>query len=53
VIVLSPWDPTDNERRALAGASAFFQKPADNHDFLAAIRHALGKATALSTFPNT
>lgn len=54
VIVLSAWDPTDNEKRALdAGALAFFQKPADNHDFLAAIRHALGETTALSTFLNT
>jgi DNA-binding response OmpR family regulator len=54
VIVLSAWDPTDNEKRALdAGAVAFFQKPADNHEFLAAIRHALGETTALSTFLNT
>jgi DNA-binding response OmpR family regulator len=54
VIVLSAWDPIDNEKRALdAGAVAFFQKPADNHDFLAAIRHALGETTALSTFLNT
>src|ERR1700726_3415097 len=38
VIVLSAWDPTDNKKRALdAGAVAFFQKPADNHDFLVAI----------------
>jgi DNA-binding response OmpR family regulator len=54
VIVLSAWDPTDNGQRALdAGAVAFFQKPADNHDFLAAIRQALGETTALSTFLNT
>jgi two-component system KDP operon response regulator KdpE len=54
VIVLSARDPTHNEKRALdAGALAFFQKPADNHDFLAAIRHALGETTALSTFLNT
>lgn len=54
VIVLSAWDPTSNEKRALdAGAVAFFQKPADNHDFLAAIRQALGETTALSTFLNT
>jgi DNA-binding response OmpR family regulator len=54
VIVLSAWDPTDNEKCALdAGAVAFFQKPADNHDFLAAIRQALGETTALSAFLNT
>jgi DNA-binding NarL/FixJ family response regulator len=54
VIVLSAWDPTDNEKRALdASALAFFQKPADNHDVLAAIRHAMGETTALSTFLNT
>jgi two-component system KDP operon response regulator KdpE len=54
VIVLSAADPTVNEKRALdAGAVAFFQKPADNHDFLAAIRRALGETTALSTFLNT
>ena len=54
VIVLSARDPADNEKRALdAGAVAFFQKPAHNHDFLAAIRHALGDTTALSTFLNT
>jgi DNA-binding response OmpR family regulator len=54
VIVLSAWNPTANEKCALdAGAVAFFQKPADNHDFLAAIRHALGETTALSAFLNT
>jgi DNA-binding response OmpR family regulator len=54
VIVLSSWDPTSNEKHALdAGAVAFFQKPADNHDFLAAIRQALGETTALSTFLST
>jgi DNA-binding response OmpR family regulator len=54
VIVLSAWDPTDNKKRAMdSGAVAFFQKPADNHDFLVAIRHAQGETTALSTFLNT
>ena len=54
VIVLSARDPADNEKRALdAGAVAFFQKPPDNHEFLSAIRHALGETVALSTFLKT
>jgi DNA-binding response OmpR family regulator len=54
VIVLSAWDPTDNKKRALdAGAVAFFQKPPDNHEFLAAIRHALGESIAQATFLKT
>jgi DNA-binding response OmpR family regulator len=54
VIVLSARDPADNEKRALdAGAVAFFQKPPDNHEFLSAIRHALGETIALSTFLKT
>jgi len=54
VIVLSARDPTANKKRALeAGAIAFFQKPADNHEFLTAIRHALGETIALSTFLQT
>jgi len=54
VIVLSARDPTGNKKRALeAGAIAFFQKPADNHEFLTAIRHALGETIALSTFLQT
>jgi DNA-binding response OmpR family regulator len=54
VIVLSARDPTDNKKRALdAGAVAFFQKPPDNHEFLGAIRHALGETVALSTFLKT
>jgi DNA-binding response OmpR family regulator len=54
VIVLSARDPTDNKKRALdAGAVAFFQKPPDNHEFLGAIRHALGETMALSTFLKT
>jgi DNA-binding response OmpR family regulator len=54
VIVLSARDPTGNKKRALeAGAVAFFQKPADNHEFLTAIRHALGETVALSTFLRT
>ena len=54
VIVLSAADPADNMRRALdAGAVAFFQKPPENHEFLAAIRQALGETAALSTFLKT
>jgi two-component system KDP operon response regulator KdpE len=54
VIVLSAWDPADNRKRALdAGAVAFFQKPPDNHEFLAAVRHALGESIAQSTFLKT
>jgi two-component system KDP operon response regulator KdpE len=51
VIVLSARDPQANEERALkAGASAFFQKPADNDELLNLIRVSLapgpGQATA-------
>jgi len=54
VIVLSARDPTDNKKRALdAGALAFFQKPPDNHEFLTAIRQALGETIALSAFLKT
>jgi DNA-binding response OmpR family regulator len=54
VIVLSARDPGDNKRRALdAGAAAYFQKPPDNHEFLMAIRRALGETIALSTFLKT
>jgi DNA-binding response OmpR family regulator len=54
VIVLSARDPEDNRRRSLeGGAVAFFQKPPDNHEFLNAIRHALGETIALSSFLKT
>jgi DNA-binding response OmpR family regulator len=54
VIVLSARDPADNRRRALdAGAAAYFQKPPNNHEFLMAIRRALGETVALSTFLKT
>jgi two-component system KDP operon response regulator KdpE len=47
VIVLSARDPQMNEERALkAGASAFFQKPADNDELLNTIRVSLGPGTA-------
>jgi DNA-binding response OmpR family regulator len=45
VIVVSARDPAGNKDRALsAGAAAFFQKPVDNGQLLAAIRHSLGEA---------
>ena len=54
VIVLSARDPADNKKRALdAGAVAFFQKPPDNHEFLTAVRQAVGETIALSTFLKT
>jgi DNA-binding response OmpR family regulator len=54
VIVLSARDPADNEKRALdAGAAAYFQKPPDNHEFLMAVRRAMGETVALSTFLKT
>jgi DNA-binding response OmpR family regulator len=54
VIVLSARDPRDNKRRALnGGAVAYFQKPPDNHELLAAIRQALGETVALSNFLKT
>jgi DNA-binding response OmpR family regulator len=54
VIVLSARDPADNEKRALmAGAVAYFQKPPDIHEFLTAIRQAMGEPTALATFLKT
>jgi DNA-binding response OmpR family regulator len=44
VIVLSARDPADNKKRALdGGAVAFFQKPPDNHEFLAAISASFGR----------
>jgi DNA-binding response OmpR family regulator len=54
VIVLSARDPVGNRKRSLdAGAVAFFQKPPDNHEFLNAIRQALGETIALSAFLKT
>ena len=47
VIVLSASDPQSNEERALkAGATAFFQKPADNDELMNVIRDSLGPANA-------
>ena len=45
VIVLTARDPQSNRDRILkAGATAFFQKPADNADLLDAIHAALGSS---------
>jgi DNA-binding response OmpR family regulator len=45
VIVVSARDPAGNKDRALsAGAAAFFQKPVDNGQLMAAIRLSLGEA---------
>jgi DNA-binding response OmpR family regulator len=47
VIVLSARDPQTNEERALkAGATAFFQKPADNDELMNVIRVSLGSGKA-------
>ena len=47
VIVLSARDPGEAQDAVLEmGADAFFQKPADNDQLLAAIRHALGEDEA-------
>ena len=44
VIVISARDPHPNRERALkAGAQAFLQKPVDDAELLAVIRHALGE----------
>ena len=54
VIVLSARDPAQNKQRALEErAVAFFQKPPDNHEFLGAIRLALGETAALTNFLHT
>jgi two-component system KDP operon response regulator KdpE len=50
VIILTARDPQYTKERALkAGATAFFQKPADNEELLAAIRSALQAATPHTT----
>ena len=46
VIVLTARDPLGNEERSLdAGATAFFQKPADNNELLEVIRASLQSAS--------
>ena len=53
VIVLSARDPQNNEQRALkAGASAFFQKPADNDELLNVIRASLGSGSTAAVLPS-
>jgi two-component system KDP operon response regulator KdpE len=50
VIVLTARDPQGSERRALqAGASAFFQKPADNAELLDVIRATLSQSATGGT----
>lgn len=50
VIVLTARDPQSNELRSLdSGASAFFQKPADNNELLQVIRASLRSASAWGT----
>jgi two-component system KDP operon response regulator KdpE len=50
VIVLSARDPETNEERALiAGATAYFQKPADNDELLQAIRVSLPPSATAQT----
>src|ERR1041385_7387164 len=45
VIVLTARDPQSSEERSLqSGATAFFQKPADNAELLSVIRASLSKA---------
>jgi len=53
VIVLTARDPQANEDRSLqAGAAAFFQKPADNHELLEVIQATLRNASAASSLPS-
>jgi DNA-binding response OmpR family regulator len=53
VIVLTARDPQSSERQALqAGATAFFQKPADNAELLEVIRASLSHAGKGSTLPS-
>ncbi|HET7893520.1 MAG TPA: response regulator [Candidatus Sulfotelmatobacter sp.] len=53
VIVLTARDPQSSERRALqAGASAFFQKPADNAELLDVIRATLPGSTTGASLPS-
>jgi DNA-binding response OmpR family regulator len=45
IIVVTAWDPMKAKKRSLdAGAVAFFQKPAQFPELLAAIRNALGES---------
>jgi DNA-binding response OmpR family regulator len=53
VVVLTARDPQNNEQRALqAGATAFFQKPADNMELLDVIRASLSQAVGSKSLPS-
>jgi DNA-binding response OmpR family regulator len=53
VIVLTARDPQANERRVLrAGATAFFQKPADNAELMDMIRATLTEVPASPALPS-
>jgi DNA-binding response OmpR family regulator len=53
VIVLTARDPQSNQEKTLqAGATAFFQKPADNGELLAVIRATLGVASRKMALPS-
>jgi DNA-binding response OmpR family regulator len=53
VIVLTARDPQFNEQKTLrAGATAFFQKPADNRELLDVIRATLPNTWTGSTLPS-
>jgi len=53
VIVLTARDPQSSERRALmAGAAAFFQKPADSAELLEVIRATLPKTATGTVLPS-
>ena len=53
VVVLTARDPQSSEQRAhMAGAVAFFQKPADNGELLSVIRTVLAQASAGTALPS-
>ena len=53
VIVLTARDTQSSERLALhSGASAFFQKPADNTELLNVIRATLSQSTGTASLPS-
>jgi len=53
VVVLTARDPQSSERRAFqAGASAFFQKPADNAELLEVIRTTLSENASNVALPS-
>jgi DNA-binding response OmpR family regulator len=53
VIVLTARDPQSNQEKTLqAGATAFFQKPANNGELLAVIRATLGVASRRTALPS-